>query len=70
MGLGYEHKTNNINLIVKRSHKQTVNSAARDQRVGKRYTQQHFVAGQSHFFCVLSKLDAQQAGALARCMGR
>lgn len=35
MGLSYEHKTNNINLIVKRSHKQTVNRAAHDQRIGK-----------------------------------
>lgn len=62
MGLGYKHKTNNINLIVKRSHKQTVNRAKHDQRVGKCYTQQHFIAEPVYFCCVPDKQDAQQAG--------
>lgn len=61
MGLGYEHKPNNINLIVNRSHKQTVKRAVHDQRVGKCPAQQHFVAEQGYFCCVLSKQDAQQA---------
>lgn len=70
MGLGHEHKANNMNSIVKKSHKQTVNRAAHDQMVGKYYTQYHFMAEQGCVVCSVSRVLSKQIRDSAMWMGR
>lgn len=60
MGLGYEHKANNMSSIVKRSHKQTVNRAAHNQMVGKCCPQYHFIVEQDYVVCSVSRVLSKQ----------